>query len=69
MNWSEKPYPLTFPYAMAIQAVRRHGKHLMNPLILAAFDQARCALTREPRVDGGLLRKFLDVVLDKHDGT
>jgi len=69
LDWAENPCPATFPYAVAVQAVRRRGKHFIGAQVLAAFDQARRSLTRQAHDDAALLGKFLDVVLDKYDGS
>jgi tryptophan 2,3-dioxygenase len=69
LNWAERPCPAVFPYSAALTAIRRQGKHFINDRLLAAFDHARRALTRLPQDDAQTLGKFLDVVLDKHDGT
>ncbi|MDR7275426.1 tryptophan 2,3-dioxygenase family protein [Catenuloplanes atrovinosus] len=51
-----------FPYATVLSAYRRWGKALVPSGLLDALSEAR-------RRAGGDLRPFLDVLLDKRDGT
>jgi len=52
-----------FPYDAVVAAYQRTGKHFVAPDLLGLLDKARAAATGDP-----LLRDFLDVALDKHDG-
>lgn len=64
VTWLRDPDPETFPYAEVVAAIRSTGKHFVPDELLALL-----AAARTPTPAGGELRRFLDFVLDKHDGV
>lgn len=52
----------TFPYVAVARAIRSFGKQFVDSAFLRLLDQART-------VGDADVRRFLDVALDKHDGT
>ena len=61
-EWLGQPEPETFPYAAVAREIRNRGKQFTDIGLLRLLDQARTAGDTE-------VRRFLDVVLDKYDGT
>lgn len=73
--WVCSPAEDAFPYRDVVQEFRRCGKHFVNAALLSKLSRIRSdvlpALTKGARAGGagGVLKAFLDVTLDKHDGT
>ncbi|MEV0607426.1 tryptophan 2,3-dioxygenase family protein [Polymorphospora rubra] len=62
-NWlSGGADPATFPYDEVVAEFQRTGKHFVDKELLALLDQCRAVAG-----PAGLLRTFLDIVLDKWD--
>ncbi len=68
--WLDEPEPATFPYDAVVGAYRRVGKHFVADDVLAALAAARETLPDLSGRDAAatLLRRFLQVALDKWDG-
>lgn len=70
-DWMADPLEARFPYDAVLDAYHRDGKELVAPELLGLLARARAEF---PRFAGSLgrtslLRAFLDVALDKHDGV
>jgi tryptophan 2,3-dioxygenase len=66
-NWlSAGADPDAFPYATVVAEFHRTGKQFVADDLLVALDRIRAVTPRS--VETRLLRDFLDVALDKHDG-
>ena len=61
-TWLSAPQPESFPYDAVVAEFQRVGKHFVAADVLALLDRARAT---QPT---GVLARFLDVALDKHDG-
>ncbi|MEU3914751.1 tryptophan 2,3-dioxygenase [Streptomyces sp. NPDC029721] len=70
-SWQQSPLAEEFPYANVVRYVRSVGKHFLATPVVEALVRARAAGTGAAGDDTARdhLRRFLSVVLDKHDGT
>ncbi|WP_080128080.1 MULTISPECIES: hypothetical protein [unclassified Actinoplanes] len=57
--------PAEFPYEVVTQHVQRTGKHHLAAPLIEELDRTR----QFCRAGGGVRLRFLDCLLDKHDGT
>ncbi|MEU8264319.1 hypothetical protein AB0C02_27325 [Micromonospora sp. NPDC048999] len=57
-----------FPFLPVVRELQRTGKHCADVALLDALAEVRTAVRAEQVADGDrMLRRFLDVALDKHD--
>jgi len=70
-RWREAPQIEIFPYDAVVAAYRENGKAFVGKALLGALDALRTALPALEPTPGvwGKLRQFLNVALDKFDGT
>ncbi len=70
-RWRKTPKPSTFPFAEVISAYHENGKEFVGSALLAELDEIRDIVpTLVPdRGNRTKLKRFLDVALDKFDGT
>lgn len=66
--WIARPDPAAFPYLPVVGEYHRVGKHFVTEHLLERLDLARSAAPRGAE-QGVILRRFLDVLLDKRDGV
>lgn len=69
--WTAPGGPAEFPYTLVLGHLRSVGKHFLDDGLLRLLDGIRRSLPEpdaESRDEPTFLRRFLDVVLDKHDG-
>jgi tryptophan 2,3-dioxygenase len=74
-DWARSPSVDTFPYRNVIQELRRRGKHFADAKLLSELSRIRSdilsSISKENQQGSarGTLKTFLDVSLDKNDGT
>ena len=67
-EWLVDGEPNMFPYVGIIDEIRSTGKHFTSPGLISELLAARAQLQRNDAA-GQDLRRFLDIALDKVDGT
>ncbi|MFJ3306333.1 tryptophan 2,3-dioxygenase [Streptomyces sp. NPDC086549] len=68
LAWAVPGKPAEFPYSRVLGHLRSVGKHFLATELLDLLSEVRDRLPTSEGQDGpSFLRRFLDVVLDKHD--
>ncbi|MEV5880285.1 tryptophan 2,3-dioxygenase [Streptomyces sp. NPDC052101] len=68
-GWRGAEGAKTFPYDAVIDHLREVGKHFLSPRLLALLDTCRQSLAERTGEGDTYLARFLDVLLDKYDGS
>ena len=70
-KWHDAPNPAAFPYGDVIAAYHEKGKEFVSKPLLLQLDATRAAIRNLPPEsrERDRLARFLDVALDKFDGT
>lgn len=71
VSWHSRHVPASFPYRDALHLLRKNGKHFAPKQLLDQLAALRRDLAAGPESDehSARLRSFLDIALDKMDGT
>ncbi|MDN3576659.1 hypothetical protein QWZ03_07780 [Chitinimonas viridis] len=69
VDWAQAPTRCEFPYLAIVDAYHCVGKHFVSPDLLAALNTARTVLDQLDPPAAAPIRAFLNMALDKYDGT